>query len=269
MTKFKTTLLTGAVCIFGMTFSACAKDDTSIDTISNTETVESIETSARTDTLDAKVIPASAPAEEPQDMTGHEGHGHAAPAPIPEGLEHVYDFAADEFLWGQADAPVDMIVYASVVCGHCGQWFTNQWPELKSKYVDTGKVRVAFREIITEPQQIAVPGFIVAACAPDDKHMDIIVHQMQTQEKTFAAVQDGTISDIFNEWANMAGLDTDAKIEACFAEPSHGDRLNLSGTRASAAGIQGVPGIIINGNVHHSQDKSAETLSKKIDALLE
>ena len=47
---------------------------------------------------------------------------------------------------GPAKAPVTIIEYASMTCPHCAAFGENVFPMLRSKYIDTGKVRFVFRE---------------------------------------------------------------------------------------------------------------------------
>src|SRR5262245_13469879 len=51
-----------------------------------------------------------------------------------------------EMSLGDAKAPVTMIEYASMTCPHCAAFHERTYPELKKKYIDTGKVRFIFRE---------------------------------------------------------------------------------------------------------------------------
>jgi protein-disulfide isomerase len=47
---------------------------------------------------------------------------------------------------GSADAPVTITEYSSMSCPHCAAFGQNVFPMLRSKYIDTGKVRFVFRE---------------------------------------------------------------------------------------------------------------------------
>src|SRR5215813_7498787 len=47
---------------------------------------------------------------------------------------------------GKDDAPVTIVEYASMTCPHCAHFHETTYPELKKRYVDTGKVRFIFRE---------------------------------------------------------------------------------------------------------------------------
>nr|WP_249166374.1 DsbA family protein [Bradyrhizobium sp. JYMT SZCCT0428] len=47
---------------------------------------------------------------------------------------------------GSPKAPVTITEYASMSCSHCAAFGENVFPMLRSKYIDTGKVRFVFRE---------------------------------------------------------------------------------------------------------------------------
>ena len=47
---------------------------------------------------------------------------------------------------GDDNAPVTIIEYASMTCPHCAHFHETTFPELKKRYIDTGKVRYIFRE---------------------------------------------------------------------------------------------------------------------------
>ena len=47
---------------------------------------------------------------------------------------------------GDESAPITIIEYASMSCSHCADFHTNTLPELKKEYIDTGIVRMVFRD---------------------------------------------------------------------------------------------------------------------------
>ena len=47
---------------------------------------------------------------------------------------------------GRADAPVTAIEYFSLTCSHCGAFHRDTWPRVKRELVDTGRVRMVFRD---------------------------------------------------------------------------------------------------------------------------
>lgn len=77
-----------------------------------------------------------------------------------------------EMAMGDPAAPVTMIEYASVTCVHCANFHTSVLPELKEKYIDTGKVYFIFREFPFDP--LALGAFALARCAGDDKYFPFV-----------------------------------------------------------------------------------------------
>ena len=66
---------------------------------------------------------------------------------------------------GAADAKVTIIEYASMTCPHCAAFHQSTYPELKKRYIDTGKVRYVLREFPLDP--LATAGFMLARCDGD------------------------------------------------------------------------------------------------------
>jgi len=52
-----------------------------------------------------------------------------------------------DMVLGSADAPVEMIEYASFTCPHCARFHADVWPQLKADYIESGKVRFIYREV--------------------------------------------------------------------------------------------------------------------------
>jgi protein-disulfide isomerase len=88
---------------------------------------------------------------------------------------------------GSKDAPVTIVEYASMTCPHCAHFHAEVFPTLKSRYVDTGKVRFILREFPLDP--LAAAGFMLARCAGPDKR-DAIVELLYAQQKTWAVPKD-------------------------------------------------------------------------------
>ena len=76
--------------------------------------------------------------------------------------------ALPDMALGDDKAPVTIIEYASMTCPHCAHFQETTFPELKKRYIDTGKVRYIFREFPLDI--LAAAAFMLARCAgKDDK----------------------------------------------------------------------------------------------------
>src|SRR6476620_307701 len=63
---------------------------------------------------------------------------------------------------GRTDAPVTIVEYASATCPHCAAFHKDVFPQLKSEFIDTGKVRFIFREFPFD--DLALAAFMLARC---------------------------------------------------------------------------------------------------------
>lgn len=87
---------------------------------------------------------------------------------------------------GSEDAPITLIEYASMTCGHCARHQALVWPKIKSDYVDKGLVRFVFREYPLDP--VAMAGAVIARCLPKEQYFDFIDMLFHTQQ-TWAFVK--------------------------------------------------------------------------------
>ena len=78
------------------------------------------------------------------------------------------------------DAPNTIVEYASMTCPHCAQFQTEVFPQLKTKYIDTGKVRYMLREFPLD--NLAAAAFMLARCAGDDRYYAMVDAMFSTQE---------------------------------------------------------------------------------------
>ncbi len=172
-----------------------------------------------------------------------------------------YEITGDHAL-GNPDAKVTIVEYASVTCGACGNWHTNVWPELKSTYVDTGKVRFVYREFPTGVVNLANVGHLLANCAGEDKSFGLIDVQMKRQRQI---INSADVKGEYVALAKSAGMN-EAAFDACMADQEKIDRLKKVADDASNAGVTGTPTFFINGK--KEQMFVIEDFHKKLAPLL-
>jgi protein-disulfide isomerase len=172
----------------------------------------------------------------------------------------------DDVVLGAADAPVTLIEYASTTCPHCAAFHALMWDELKTNYIDTGRVRFVFREFPTAPATVAVAGFQIARCggATPDQYFVRIGELFRQQQSTFAA---GTMDGIRRKLLEIGaatGL-SEAQINACINDPEGGARIRRIAETSRAHNVSGTPTLIIN-NEPYSGGLTWEGLSAALDA---
>jgi len=191
--------------------------------------------------------------------SAHDGHNHAVPdAPVKD-VAFAYDEAPDDHVLGDEKAPITIIVYASVTCPHCSDWFTNQWPAVKKELVDGGKIRFVFREIPTAPSQLSMIGFMMAECAPSEDYFTVMLNQMENQKTIFEQAEAGKAREEYDKIGKLAGLNSAEEIQTCLSNQDKLAHIHLSSERGTAARLNGVPGFYINGDSYKGK-QDADTL---------
>lgn len=163
---------------------------------------------------------------------------------------------------GQADAPVTVIEYASLTCGHCANFHNTTYKELKKKYIDTGKVRFIFREFPLDT--VAAAGFMLARCAPEDKYFDIM-SLMFEQQRSWAFTND-PYSALLN-MGKQLGF-TEEAVKACLTNQEILDGVTeVRDYGSDTLGVDSTPTFFINGE-KVSGALSLEEFSKYVDKNL-
>lgn len=106
------------------------------------------------------------------------------PAPQnPPAATHVLDVAKamEDRPLGNPNAPVTIIEYASMTCPHCANFNNRALPEVKKELIDTGKVRLIFRDFPFD--RYAVKASMLSRCAPAEKYHDVVDTLFREQDK--------------------------------------------------------------------------------------
>lgn len=105
----------------------------------------------------------------------------AAPRPQLADAQAGLSITKDDRILGNADAPITIIEYASLTCPHCAHFTNEVLPELKKKWIDTGKVKLVLRDFpLDEP---ALRAAMIARCAPPDRFYAYVDTFFATQDK--------------------------------------------------------------------------------------
>ena len=162
---------------------------------------------------------------------------------------------------GKDDAPVTIVEYASMTCPHCAHFNETTFPELKSKYIDTGKVRYILREFPFDPR--AEAGFMLARCAGDNYFP--MVDVLFKQQGTWAVAENA--KDALFQLSKLAGF-TQQSFNACLTDQKLLDQVRAVQKRgAEEFKIDSTPTFFINGKTYKGAMSIAE-MSAIIDPLL-
>jgi protein-disulfide isomerase len=153
---------------------------------------------------------------------------------------------------GSADAPVTMIEYASVACGHCALFHEEVFPTLE-EYIEAGQLRFVLREMITGNAQFAIAGFSLAHCVPEDRYYDMVDLLFQQQRAIFQAAQtQGSARAQYLAIARSMGM-SESEFTACLSTEDVNRAIIANHDQATADGIDGTPRFIFNGEMLESR----------------
>jgi protein-disulfide isomerase len=163
---------------------------------------------------------------------------------------------------GPADAKVTIIEYASMTCSHCAHFHETTWPELKKRYIDTGKIRFILREFPLDP--LATAGFMLARCDGNDKFFPI-TDMLFEQQKNWAFVDKPL--DALRQFMKQAGFSQE-KFDACLKDQKLYDAVNSVKNRAMEQfNVDATPTFFINGQ-RHPGSLTIDEIEKVIKPLL-
>ena len=158
---------------------------------------------------------------------------------------------------GNPEAPVTIIEYAAATCGHCADFHKTTFKELKSEFIDTGKIHFIMREFPFGDAGLAA--FMVARCAPAEKYFPLIDVLFEQQQKWHG-------NDILNQLqgiAKLAGF-TEKDFEACLKNEDIAKGILAIREKAGTSyGVDSTPTFFINGEKLEG-DRSIEGFRKKI-----
>lgn len=163
--------------------------------------------------------------------------GGNAPAPSPTvDMEALVD---DDAVLGDDDADVTIVEFSDYECPFCGRFYSQTLPEIKKNYIDTGKVKLIYRDFPLGFHQQAQKAAEAAECAGEqDKYYEM--HDLLFTD----GVQGGVTS--FKQFASQIGLDT-GKFNDCLDSGKMVSEIRKDLADGSAAGVQGTPAFFING----------------------
>lgn len=167
---------------------------------------------------------------------------------------------------GNPDAPVTVIEYASYTCPHCARFHEGPFKQLKTDYIDTGKINFVYREVYFD--RYGLWASMIARCAGTTEAffgMSDLIYQKQSEWSR--AGDPAAIVDELRKVGLLAGLDRDT-MEACLQNGEKAQTLVAwYQENATADGIESTPSFLINGQKYSNM--SYAEMAEAIDAAAE
>ena len=148
---------------------------------------------------------------------------------------------------GSPKAPVTVLEFYSLTCPHCGEFATYTMPEIKTKLIDTGKVRFVYHDFPLD--QVALKAAQVARYMPVAEYYPFVEALFASQDD-WAFQQGESYHDRIFKYAALAGMDQ-ATYDKAWNDETLGKWI-LAGQQQDEKnyGVDATPTFIINGFKH-------------------
>jgi len=166
----------------------------------------------------------------------------AAPArSAPNAAASNTELIDDDAVKGDKDAPVTIVEFSDYECPFCVRFYSNTFGELKTKYIDTGKVKFVYRDFPLSFHQNAQKAAEAAECAGEQNKY------YEMHDKLF---EDGVSGGVtaFKGYAQEIGLDT-SEFNNCLDSGKMASEVKKDFDDGAKFGVSGTPAFFINGKL--------------------
>jgi len=151
----------------------------------------------------------------------------------------------DDPFKGNPNAPVTVVEFSDFQCPFCSRFFTQTLPLLEENYIDTGKIKLVYKDLpLDNLHPNARPAHIAAECA-DEQGMFWEYHDVLFEKQSeWQRLSSSDLQTTLIQYADDFGLQT-ASFEACLSSPEMADEVNADFLQAAQYGATGTPTFFI------------------------
>ncbi len=145
---------------------------------------------------------------------------------------------------GDPDAPVTIVEWSDFQCPFCGRFYSQTLEQLTKDYIDTGKVKFAYRDFPLSFHPYAQKAAEAGKCAFKQGNE----YFWQLHDKMLGNQRAITVDDIKSYAAEIDGLDVDT-FNSCLDSGEMADAVKKDFDAGRKAGVRGTPGFFVNGKL--------------------
>ena len=159
------------------------------------------------------------------------------PTAMPENNTPVKVDVKGAYSVGRADAPVTVVAFIDYQCPFCKRFDAQTYPELKKRFIDTGKVRFVVKDLPLEMHPYAQKASEASYCAADQgKYWPMREKLIANTEKLDSAA--------LAVYAHEIGIKAEA-FKNCLGSGKHAATVKHTADQARELGISGTPTFVI------------------------
>ena len=151
--------------------------------------------------------------------------------------------ADDDPFLGSENAPITLIEFSDYQCPFCGRFWSQTLDQIKTEYIDTGKVKFVYRDFpLDSIHPFATPAAEAAECVRDAAGGSNEAY-FEYHDKIFTN-QQALNNENLKIWAQELGYN----IDSCLSSGKFADEVRKDLADAQAAGGRGTPFFVIVGS---------------------
>lgn len=153
--------------------------------------------------------------------------------------------AADSFagyVMGSDSAPVEIVEYADFECPACAQFTILTEPDIRARLINSGQVRLRFRDFPLPGHDKSPVAHLAAACAGEQGKFWQMHDQLYYNQGRWA--RDDRPDRVIRQLASAIGLDM-SRYDDCVKSNRYAERINASRDEGVRLGVGFTPTFII------------------------
>ncbi|MFD1849684.1 DsbA family protein [Oceanobacillus bengalensis] len=170
---------------------------------------------------------------------------------------------------GDLDAPVTVVEFGDFKCPSCKAWGENIYPQLVSDYVDTGKVKFSFINVLFHGEESKLASLAAESVYKQNPEAYWEFHKALFKEQPSVNHDSSwvTTEKILEVASGVSGIDTD-KLKTAIESNSEMNEVNKDTELVTEFDVQLTPTIMVNETMIEDPF-DYEAIKKAIDDALE
>ncbi len=162
---------------------------------------------------------------------------------VPNPVERIDVSIDDDSVRGDRNALITIVEFSDFECPFCGRFYEQTYPDIKSKYIDTGKVKYVFRDFPLAFHKDAKNAAMASECAGDQgdnkywEYHDLLFDNQKALD-----------IDNLKQYAKDLNLNT-YNFNECLDGEKFADEVEKDMKDGQSYGVNGTPAFFINGRL--------------------
>ncbi len=159
--------------------------------------------------------------------------------------ERILVSLGDDPVKGDLEAPVTIVEFSDYQCPFCSRFFRNTLPQIQQDYIDTGKVKLVYRDFpLDSIHPNAIPAAMASECAHEQGEFWSYHDKLFGSQQEWASLSKNEVSNSFKDFAIELGLDSE-QWSSCYDSGKYLDEILDDYQEGIEYGTRGTPGFFI------------------------